>query len=119
MRVVGLNKHDKYVEERPWGSFEQFTHNEESTVKILTIKAGGLLSYQVHKLRIELWRIIEGEGHIILNDKRIDVKPGDEFLIKPGDKHRIGSESGLKFLEISFGHFDEADEVRLEDAYGR
>lgn len=110
---------DKYTEHRPWGYFEQFTHNEESTVKIITVKAGGLLSYQVHKHRTELWRIIEGKGHVILNDERIEVSVGDEILMKPGDKHRIGSETGLKFLEISFGHFDEADEVRLEDAYGR
>ena len=31
---------EKYVEERPWGKFEQYTHNEVSTVKIITVKAG-------------------------------------------------------------------------------
>ena len=31
-----------YKEERPWGVFEQFTHNENSTVKILTVNEGGV-----------------------------------------------------------------------------
>ena len=109
----------KYSEERPWGGFEQFTHNEVSTVKILTIKAEGLLSYQRHKLRQEYWRVIEGSGYAILNDKRVDMSIGDEVFIEKGDKHRFGSETGAKVLEISFGTFDENDEERLEDAYGR
>ena len=30
-----------FQEERPWGNFRQFTHNTSSTVKIITVKAGG------------------------------------------------------------------------------
>ena len=32
--------------EKPWGGFEQFTLNEISTVKILTIKPGQTFSLQ-------------------------------------------------------------------------
>lgn len=108
-----------FDEERPWGSFTQFTHNEVSTVKILTVKPGGLLSYQRHELRDEFWKVIEGEGYAIHNDSRVELTIGDELFIKSGDKHRLGSEEGMKVLEISFGNFDEHDEERLEDAYGR
>ncbi len=106
-----------YKEERPWGAFEQFTHNEESTVKILIVK--DLLSYQRHKYRDEFWRVLSGEGFAILNDKKIPLKRGDEVFIKRGDCHRLGSDNKMEVLEISFGHFDEDDNERLEDKYGR
>jgi len=109
----------KYTEERPWGGFEQFTHNEISTVKILIINPGELLSYQRHKHRDEFWKVIEGVGYAIHNDQRIELGLGDELFIKQGDKHRLGSEEGMKILEISFGKFDEEDNERLEDKYER
>ena len=110
----------RYIEERPWGSFEQFTTNEISTVKILNVKSNSKLSYQYHNNRTELWRIIEGEGTIVLDDKELQAKKGDEFIIPKKAKHRIiTAENELKVLEISFGEFDETDIVRLSDKYGR
>jgi len=108
---------DFYREERPWGAFEQFTHNEKSTVKILIVN--DLLSYQKHNYRDEFWRVLSGEGYAVHNDKKIPLKKGDELFIKKGDKHRLGSDSTMEVLEISFGHFDEEDNERLEDKYGR
>jgi len=29
---------------KPWGKFEQYTHNMPSTVKIITVQPGGVLS---------------------------------------------------------------------------
>lgn len=40
-----------YKEERPWGNFERFTHNEISTVKILTVNPNEELSLQYHHNR--------------------------------------------------------------------
>jgi mannose-6-phosphate isomerase len=40
--------------EKPWGSYEQYTHNLPSTVKILTVAPGGILSRQYHHHRDEL-----------------------------------------------------------------
>jgi mannose-6-phosphate isomerase len=111
----------KYTEERPWGKFEQFTKNESTTVKIITVNAGQSLSLQYHKKRAEFWRIISGEGLITVGNKSVLGKNGDEFFISPGENHRVkaGDESEVTFLEISTGDFDENDIVRLEDKYGR
>jgi len=107
-------------EERPWGNFEQFTHNEISTVKIITLKPNSKVSYQYHNQRDEFWRIISGEGVIIIDDKEYPAKPGDEFNIPKLAKHRvITKDSSIQFLEISKGNFDEQDIVRLEDDYNR
>lgn len=109
-----------YIEERPWGKFEQFTHNETTTVKILTVKPGEELSLQYHKKRSEFWRVLSGSGSITLGEKIIDIKPGEEYFIPTETKHTIhAGEEGVTFLEIAFGHFDEDDIIRLKDKYGR
>jgi len=110
----------KYTEERPWGKFEQFCHNEKVTVKIITVKPDSKLSLQYHNHRDEFWRIVEGSGQIILGEELIDVKVSDEFFIPKKTKHRIiTNNNSLKVLEVSFGEFDEKDIVRLEDKYNR
>jgi len=110
----------KYYEKRPWGNFEQFTHQEPTNVKILTIQPSQSLSLQYHNKRSEFWKVISGCGKVTVGDAVHDASGGDEFLIERGKKHRI--ETGdcvIKVLEISFGDFDENDIVRLEDKYNR
>jgi mannose-6-phosphate isomerase-like protein (cupin superfamily) len=115
----GLNM-KKYISVRPWGKFEQFTHNQLTTVKIISVKPRQQLSLQYHRHRDEFWRILEGNPIVQIGNKEQKAKEGDEFVIPIRAKHRITSGSkSVKFLEISFGKFDENDIVRLEDKYGR
>ena len=110
------------TETRPWGTCEQFTLNEPTTVKIITVSAGKKLSLQMHANRDEFWRIIRGSGTVLIGGKKRKARLGGEFYIPRGTQHRAESSSGrenLRFLEISFGLFDENDETRIEDDYGR
>ena len=111
---------EKYTEERPWGKFEQFCHNQVCTVKILSVEPQKKISLQYHHHRDEFWRVIEGKAKIVLGDDTHEANVGDEFFIKREQKHRIMTEeSPVKIIEISFGEFDEEDIVRLEDEYDR
>jgi mannose-6-phosphate isomerase-like protein (cupin superfamily) len=114
-----MDKINKIIEERPWGKFEQFTLNEKSTVKILTINAGEAFSLQNHEHRAEFWHVLEGKAKITVGGGTVNAEPGDEFLIGPGTNHRIEGITKTKVLEIAFGEFDEADIKRLEDKYNR
>ena len=78
-----------YEEKRPWGGFRRYTHNQLSTVKIITVNPGDILSLQI--------------------------------FIPHGTLHRMAGvgDNPSRWLEISFGEFDEDDIVRLEDHYGR
>ncbi|OGI86271.1 hypothetical protein A3A01_02075 [Candidatus Nomurabacteria bacterium RIFCSPLOWO2_01_FULL_39_17] len=107
------------IVKRPWGKFKRFTLNEKSTVKIITVKKGEAFSLQYHKKRKEFWHIIFGSGVITLGNKKRKVKAGDEFIVPSRMKHRLQATQEIKFLEISFGTFNEKDIVRLEDKYGR
>lgn len=111
---------NKVTEKRPWGDFVQFTHNEPTTVKIITVEPQQALSLQYHDHRSEFWKVLEGDPEITIGDNIIEAVAGDEFLVQTGEKHRIRSrQNRVKILEIAFGNFDEKDIVRLEDVYGR
>ncbi len=107
-------------DDRPWGNFRRFSHNQESTVKILTVEAGGTLSLQAHKLRDELWIVLDDGLRVQVDDQVIDANTGDEIVIMRGQKHRLSSRGPRgRVLEVAFGHFDEDDIERFDDAYGR
>jgi len=111
---------EKYIEERPWGNFEQFTKNEICTVKILNVKENEKLSLQYHHNRDEFWRVITGKAKLVIGEEIKDAQEGYEFFIPRETKHRIMTEdSPVQILEISFGKFDENDIVRIEDKYER
>ena len=116
MNVLTTREH----EDRPWGAFDRFTHNELSTVKIIIVNAGEAFSLQRHAHRSEWWKILSGSGTITVGDVESPAHPGDEFTIPQGTIHRAeGGPEGLTFLEIALGTFDETDIERLSDKYGR
>jgi mannose-6-phosphate isomerase len=109
-----------HEENRPWGSFEQFTLNESSTVKILRVDAGKEFSLQKHEHRSEYWKVIEGNGTAIIGNETFEVNVGQVMEIPQGTLHRLkGGEHGIAVLEIALGDFDENDIERLEDDFGR
>lgn len=105
---------------KPWGGFRQFTLNEKSTVKILTINSKQAFSLQLHKNRKEFWHFLDNPAKVTIGNKIIKVKKGDEIMVRKNQKHRIEAiGKPVSVLEISFGKFDENDIRRLEDKYGR
>ena len=112
-------KHETFTIEKPWGKFEQYSHNEKSTVKIISVKKGEILSLQSHEKRDELWVALEEGLTAIINGKEISLKKGQTVYIPKKTKHRIKASKDARFLEISFGEFDEKDIIRYEDNYGR
>ena len=115
-----MNAKDRLHEERPWGSFIRFTHNEPTTVKLITVKPGEAFSLQRHAHRSEFWRIVSGSGVVRKGGATLEAYPGAEFFIEQGELHRASAtDQDLIILEIAFGDFDESDIERVEDRYGR
>ena len=109
-----------FLEQRPWGNFEQFTLNESSTVKIITVEMGQAFSLQKHEKRSEFWKILSGEGYITHGEVREQVEVGKSYLLPEGTIHRMEATGApVVFLEIAFGTFEESDIERLDDKYGR
>jgi len=108
------------LEKRPWGKFEQFTLNEKTSLKILTINPKKRNSLQTHENRDELWHFLDNPAKVTVGNKTWKVKKGEKVFVPRKVKHRIlGLSKPARFIEISFGKFNEKDIKRLEDDFGR
>ena len=108
------------IDNRPWGKFEQFTLNEKTTVKIITVLPKKRLSLQTHKNRSEYWYILDNKLKVTIGNKTRVVKAGDSVFIPKNTKHRItGLTKTARLLEIAFGKFSESDIKRMEDDFNR
>lgn len=110
-----------YQEQRPWGGFRRFTHNQASTVKIITVNPGQVLSLQLHRHRDELWVALDPGLQVTVGERTWRPEPYEEIYIPRRTRHRAAGAGPRpsRWLEIAFGEFDEEDIVRLEDRYGR
>ncbi|MEO8829884.1 phosphomannose isomerase type II C-terminal cupin domain [Lapillicoccus sp.] len=110
-----------YQSERPWGRFDQYTLNEVSTVKIITVEPGARLSLQRHEHRGEFWQVLDGPMDIQVDDRRWTAEHDERIWVPRGATHRMGNPTAqvARILEIAYGTFDEDDIERLEDDYSR
>jgi len=116
---------DVLFQDKPWGAFAQYAHNQEVTVKIITVNPGERLSLQRHKHREEMWVPLD-EGLVSIVDGKCRRLWKDKDFLTPvrilrGVVHTMENveTAPARFLEVSFGHFDEDDIERLDDKYGR
>jgi len=104
---------------KPWGREKHFIKNKKCTVKILEVKPNETLSLQKHKKRTEEWYFLT-EGYVLLGNKKKKVKKATIIKIPKNKLHRLFARNKpVQVLEISYGKFEQRDEIRLEDKYGR
>ncbi len=104
---------------RPWGDFKQFVKNKECTVKILSVKKNETHSLQKHKERKEMWYFLT-DGYVQIGNEIKKIKKNEHVEIPKKEIHRLfAKRKDVEVIEISFGKFDEKDEIRLYDEYGR
>ena len=109
-----------YVEKRPWGHFERYTLNEPCTVKLVYVEPGKRLSLQYHHMRDEFWKVVKGPAEVRIEDKITVLQEGESVMIPRKTVHRLGGlDKQVVIMEVSYGHFDEADIVRLQDDHSR
>ncbi len=112
------------VVERPWGSFEQYAHNQEVTVSLMSVKPGQRLSLQSHTGRAELWIVLDEGAVVQVNDDTLTPASGDKIWIPAGARHRLSSRidpggPAVRVLEVAFGNWQQADITRYQDDYQR
>lgn len=115
---------------KPWGSFIDLYHDDNTHIKIIKVKEGKRLSLQSHENRREEWKVLKGKIIVTSGWKvsgqlpsKLDQKiytEGEFCFIGKGMIHRMQSfEGDAEVLEIASGEFNEEDIVRYEDDYGR
>lgn len=114
-----IHKKNSKITLRPWGLFFLISNEDSFKIKKIIVKHGCRLSLQSHEYRDELWKKIQGNWDVEINNAHFDL---DVISIKKRDVHRvtnIGNEL-LIFIEIQTGdYFGEDDIIRYEDDYNR
>ncbi len=101
--------------EKSWGLIKEYTVNQVCTVKVLLISPGQSTSLHFHRLRDDMWIILDGGLEVQVGDEHYHPREGDEFVIKAGTQHRItAGEKPGRVLEIDFGFATEDDVGYLE-----
>ena len=82
------------------------------------MKNGNQCSFQYHEKKQETIICLSGKLIILLDNKKITVKPGEVITINPFQKHRmIARGEDCLYIECSTSELD--DVIRIEDDYGR
>ncbi len=112
---------DTLSSQRPWGQFDQYTVNEQTTVKIISVDPGARLSMQRHAHRAERWLVLDGPVDVEIDERSWTAAHGEVVWVPLGAVHRMGNSgtARVRILEIAYGVFDEDDIERLQDDYQR
>ncbi len=143
-----INKQDNT---RPWGGFfvieeeesekfiniyfplltkEKLTISGKLSPKILIIAPNKRLSWQYHRRRAEIWKLIAGKVAAVKSESDeekeiINLNIGDIVQLKQGERHRLFGLAGWGIIAEIWRHTDsenpsdEDDIERLQDDFGR
>ncbi|MDE7446783.1 MAG: cupin domain-containing protein [Lachnospiraceae bacterium] len=89
--------------EKSWGSFRVLDVEEESMTIKVTLNPGHQMNYHSHKNRDEVWTVISGKGHTIVDGMEQEVSTGDVITMEAGCRHTIIAETELKLIEVQLG----------------
>jgi len=97
-------------EESQWGDYKaidyiQYNDGTKSLTKHLTIKAGQFINYLSHRIRDEVWTIVDGTGEIVIDGLLKNVSRGDVVYIARGQRHSIKAfvTGDLHCIEVQIG----------------
>lgn len=89
--------------EKSWGSFRIIDVEEGSLTIKVTLNPGHGMNYHNHERRDEIWTVISGKGHAVIDGMEQQVSTGDVITMKAGCKHAIFADTELKLIEVQLG----------------
>ena len=107
---------------RPWGNYLSLANDQFWQVKLIEVKPGASLSFQMHNHRSEHWVVVKGKAEIEIDSSKTLLKENQSAYIPLGSKHRLSNPGNqtLMIVEVQSGDYlGEDDIIRFEDSYGR
>ncbi len=98
---------------KAWGKELWIAQEEEYGGKILIMKGNHHTSQHFHKDKKETIYCFKGQVDIILNDRVVTLKEGDDITLIPRTVHRIIGKTNSILFEVSTPEL--ADVVRLKE----
>ncbi len=89
--------------EKSWGSYRVLNVEDKSMTILVTLNPGHSMNYHSHKLRDEVWVVVEGNGTAIVDGNVQNVSAGDVITMQAGCRHTVIAEDTLKIVEVQLG----------------
>lgn len=109
------------IVDKPWGKVSTYALNQPASVRVIAVEPGQETSVHFHRMRDEMWVVLDDGITVEIGNRVVEAQPGEEFMVPCEETHRIrctGATRG-RVLEIAYGYTTEDDTQRLEDPYGR
>jgi mannose-6-phosphate isomerase-like protein (cupin superfamily) len=109
------------IVDKPWGKVATYALNQPSSVRVITVEPGQETSVHYHRMRDEMWIVLDDGLTIQIGNRTVRASSGAEFVVSAEEVHRITNEGDRRgrVLEIAYGYTTEDDTLRLQDDYGR
>lgn len=109
------------IVDKPWGRVVTYSLNQPASVRLITIEPGMETSVHFHRLRDEMWIVLDAGLTLRIGNRTVESAVGDEFLVSAETPHRIGNggDAPGRVLEIAYGYTMEDDTSRIQDDFGR
>ena len=106
------------IVEQPWGRMQTYALNQPATVRLVTVMPQGDTGAHYHRLRDELWIVLDAGLTIEIGNRVVQPEPGDEIQVPAEEPHRIrcGADAPGRVLQIAFGYASEDDRLPVEGA---
>ena len=114
----GLRGRPHVIVDRPWGRTQTYALNQPATARLVTVVPGGDTGAHYHRLRDELWIVLDAGLTIEIGNRVLEPVPGDELQVPAEEPHRIrcGPDGPGRILQIAFGYASEDDRLPVDGA---
>ena len=75
--------------DKPWGKVATYSLNQPSSVRVITVEPGQETSVHYHRMRDEMWVVLDPGLTIEIGNRVVEAQPGEEFMIPAEETHRI------------------------------
>jgi mannose-6-phosphate isomerase len=106
------------IVDRSWGRLATYALNQPATVRIVTVNPGASTGAHYHRLREEMWIVLDPGLTVEIGNRVVEAAAGEEFTVPAEEAHRVrctGPEPG-RILQVAFGYSSEDDRLLVEDA---
>lgn len=99
--------------DKSWGTYKVLDIEDQSLTIKVSLKPGEHMYYHSHDRRDEVWTVIAGSGHTVVDGMEQPIKPGDVITMAAGCKHTVfAGEDGLQLIEVQLG-----EDISVSDKY--
>ncbi len=93
--------------------YEKELRAKGAKFQVLKFTRGKSVPEHHHNVRCEVFYVAQGNGTVIVNGKKIKAKPGEFFLMEPGDIHAFANHGKEDFVLLMFRTNDPGEQDLL------